>query len=109
MRFHKHLSLDLMAHCIAAQNAAVAQESQKVPTWVPEKHNIVELYWVGLRKWLEEKGYMLRPRYREGWVASWMGTGKAFYTCEDGQVHRVSHCSMSDDSLEANFDDRKQT
>ena len=23
------------------------------------------------QKWLEEKGYMLRPRYRPGWVPSW--------------------------------------
>lgn len=95
-----------MAHCKAAQNAGVVEE--RVFAIPPEKYNIVELYWVGLREWLEEKGYRLRPRFREGWVASWVGTDKYFYNCEDGQIHGVSHPSIADDSIEANFNDRTQ-
>jgi len=30
-----------------------------------------ELFWRDHQPWLEEKGYMLRPRYKPGWVASW--------------------------------------
>ena len=30
-----------------------------------------EVWWRDHQKWLAEKGYMLRPRYRPGWVPSW--------------------------------------
>lgn len=42
-----------------------------------------ELFWRDHQVWLEEKGYMLRPRYRPDWVPSW----KDIYDsdmCEDG-------------------------
>ncbi|KAJ7149990.1 hypothetical protein C8R46DRAFT_1008919 [Mycena filopes] len=35
-----------------------------------------EIYWRDLQPWLEERGYMLRPRYRPGWVPSWKDTGE---------------------------------
>jgi len=40
--------------------------------------------WRNRSKWLEEKGYMLRPRYRPDWKPSWEGTTKIWYECEDG-------------------------
>ena len=46
-------------------------------TVLPESKNIDlgvllsrELFWRDHQPWLEEKGYMLRPRYKPDWVAS---------------------------------------
>lgn len=33
-----------------------------------------ELFWCRHQPWLQTKGYMLRPRYRPGWIPSWAGT-----------------------------------
>ncbi|OSX65919.1 hypothetical protein POSPLADRAFT_1052589 [Postia placenta MAD-698-R-SB12] len=43
-----------------------------------------EYYWRDHQPWLQECGYMLRPRYRPDWVPSWLGTKKLFSQCEDG-------------------------
>jgi len=48
-----------------------------------------EYYWRDRQKWLEERGYMLRPRYRAGWTASWIGTNKSSLECEDGPYMKV--------------------
>jgi hypothetical protein len=48
-----------------------------------------EYYWRDRQKWLEERGYMLRPRYRPGWTASWIGTNKSSLSCEDGPYMKV--------------------
>lgn len=47
-----------------------------------------EKFWLKCQPWLEERGYMLRPRYRPGWVASWKDKeGEfAFLRAEDGQI-----------------------
>ncbi|KAI9067213.1 hypothetical protein FKP32DRAFT_1644465 [Trametes sanguinea] len=42
-----------------------------------------ELLWHRRQHFLEENGYYLRPRYREGWQPSWMGTNIAPDFCED--------------------------
>ena len=34
--------------------------------------NPSEQFWAGLQPWFETRGYKLRPRYRPGWVASWL-------------------------------------
>ncbi|KAI0041364.1 hypothetical protein FA95DRAFT_1501607 [Auriscalpium vulgare] len=44
-----------------------------------------ERWWQKRQKVLEELGYVLRPRYREGWTPSWKGTKKDYHYCEDGQ------------------------
>ncbi|OSD07008.1 hypothetical protein PYCCODRAFT_1449738 [Trametes coccinea BRFM310] len=44
-----------------------------------------EIWWQDHQVWLEQCGYMLRPRYRPGWVPSWVGTKRTQYMCEDGQ------------------------
>ncbi|KAF5376842.1 hypothetical protein D9757_004435 [Collybiopsis confluens] len=33
-----------------------------------------EIFWRDHYEWLKDRGYQLRPRYRPGWVASWLGT-----------------------------------
>ncbi|KIJ43923.1 hypothetical protein M422DRAFT_30733 [Sphaerobolus stellatus SS14] len=38
------------------------------------KLNPVERFWAKLQPWFESRGYMLRPRYRPGWVPSWEET-----------------------------------
>ncbi|KAJ3556602.1 hypothetical protein NM688_g1935 [Phlebia brevispora] len=57
------------------------------PTKVPRAHGGLgpnEQWWHEHAGWLEEKGYRLRPRYRENWTPSWTGTKKKWYKCEDG-------------------------
>ncbi|KAJ6478647.1 kinase-like domain-containing protein [Mycena vitilis] len=53
-----------------------------------------EVFWYNHRDWLKSKGYVLRPRYQEGWKASWtLGNGKRKFSnrYEDGALHmRVS-------------------
>ena len=49
-----------------------------------------EIFWRDHQKWLQERGYMLRPRYRPGWVPSWKGKPDLFWlSCEDGQLRTV--------------------
>lgn len=48
-----------------------------------------ERVWAGRQTWLEEAGYMLRPRYRPDWAPSWTNTKKWYYDCEDGPVNPV--------------------
>ncbi|KAK7692287.1 hypothetical protein QCA50_003912 [Cerrena zonata] len=43
-----------------------------------------EVWWRDHQVWLAERGYMLRPRYRPGWVPSWKDTGKRWQQFEDG-------------------------
>lgn len=42
-----------------------------------------EFFWRDHCIWLKERGYLLRQRYRPGWVASWIGTNKRAIGCED--------------------------
>ncbi|KAJ6538812.1 hypothetical protein DFH09DRAFT_1176301 [Mycena vulgaris] len=43
-----------------------------------------EKFWRDHQVWLKDCGYMLRPRYRPGWVPSWKGTKKDKLDLEDG-------------------------
>lgn len=45
-----------------------------------------EGFWKDQQPWLESKGYLLRPRYRQGWTPSWLNTSKTHRDCEDGLV-----------------------
>jgi hypothetical protein len=49
-----------------------------------------EEWWVERQQALEQAGYMLRPRYRQGWKPSWVGTNKSYLDFEDGQPLIVS-------------------
>lgn len=42
-----------------------------------------EYWWRDHQKWLEEKGYMLRPRFRPEWVPSWGEGEDIFFKNED--------------------------
>lgn len=42
-----------------------------------------ELSWIRRQPWLQSRGYMLRPRYRPGWIPSWKTTGARPINCED--------------------------
>jgi hypothetical protein len=48
-----------------------------------------EIYWRDRQQWLETRGYMLRPRYRPGWKASWIGTSNFALFSEDGPSLKV--------------------
>ncbi|EPQ57121.1 hypothetical protein GLOTRDRAFT_115170 [Gloeophyllum trabeum ATCC 11539] len=43
-----------------------------------------EVFWRDHQPWLDERGYLLRPRYSPDWVPSWKGTNKDYTECEDG-------------------------
>lgn len=43
----------------------------------------IETAWRAKQKFLERKGYMLRPRYHPSWKPSWEGTSKEKTLCED--------------------------
>ncbi|KAJ3527136.1 hypothetical protein NM688_g8170 [Phlebia brevispora] len=42
-----------------------------------------EIWWRDRQQWLEERGYMLRPRYRPNWKPSWEGKDVSPYRFED--------------------------
>jgi hypothetical protein len=49
-----------------------------------------EEFWRDHQKWLQDCGYLLRPRYLPGWVPSWIGkSGKLVYEYEDAQTLKV--------------------
>ncbi|EPT00389.1 hypothetical protein FOMPIDRAFT_1049710 [Fomitopsis schrenkii] len=50
-----------------------------------------ELSWTRRQPFLQSRGYMLRPRYRPGWVPSWRITGARPIDCEDSNVHVYPH------------------
>ncbi|KAJ7151783.1 kinase-like domain-containing protein [Mycena crocata] len=52
-----------------------------------------EDFWRDHQPWLETCGYKLRPRYSPDWVASWLGTSKDHWKCEDG-CSRLTHVVM---------------
>ena len=46
-----------------------------------------EEFWRDHQKWLQDCGYMLRPRYLPGWQPSWIGkSGKLILEYEDAQM-----------------------
>ena len=43
-----------------------------------------ELFWVQHQQWLQQQGYVLRPRFHLDWVPSWLGTDTYARDAEDG-------------------------
>src|SRR5882724_9621840 len=67
-------------------------------TWNPrdrERVVLSEQFWTDHQKWLQSRGYMLRPRYSPDWVPSWRGTTKFSYSCEDGIPKYVRTCYIN--------------
>lgn len=62
-------------------------------------HTDIEQPWLSRFHFLKEQGYLLRARYRPGWVPSWKATPDIFeLQCEDGihlQVRLVSCSKIS--------------
>lgn len=52
-------------------------------------HYDEEKPWIARYDFLESRGYILRPRYRPGWVAPWKPTDK-FDSMEEAIFPRVS-------------------
>lgn len=50
-----------------------------------------EKFWRDRYEWLQQRGYVLRPRYKPDWVPSWTGSKKLPYYCEDSGRARVRH------------------
>ncbi len=48
-----------------------------------------EYFWRDHQSWLQQQGYMLRPRYHPDWKPSWEGTKKYYEDFEDGLVPMV--------------------
>lgn len=49
-----------------------------------------EEFWRDHYDWLKDRGYLLRPRYNPGWVASWIGTNdQSPEDCEDYYIPQV--------------------
>lgn len=50
-----------------------------------------EIFWIAHQRFLESHGYLLRPRYRPGWVKSWTSTPDD--SVEEAICVTVSHIS----------------
>ena len=51
-----------------------------------------ELFWQARYLYLEDRGYVLRPRYHPGWKPSWIDTNLAPIFCEDSIMLVVRCC-----------------
>ncbi|PSR72684.1 hypothetical protein PHLCEN_2v11446 [Hermanssonia centrifuga] len=73
---------------MAEIKTTVKSQRDDVSSTVHPAHELdsEERFWRDLQPWLEKCGYLLRPRYHPGWVASWVGTKKKWYDCEDGHT-----------------------
>lgn len=79
-------------HAEVAQNTSNSYEEPAIEPYSErlKKLGPNEKFWRDHQKWLEQHGYMLRPRYRPGWTPSWEGTDKRPDKCEDGLRALVS-------------------
>ncbi|KAF8163595.1 kinase-like domain-containing protein [Crassisporium funariophilum] len=50
-----------------------------------------ERFWVDRHWFFLEKGFEGRERYRPGWIASWLASGKDELSCEDGLIRMFNH------------------
>ncbi|CAL1712395.1 unnamed protein product [Somion occarium] len=50
-----------------------------------------ERAWSDRQSLLEERGYILRQRYRTGWRPSWLGHNRDPFSCEDSIISRHDH------------------
>lgn len=70
------------------------EQPEDLDNYVPGALTQAERWWIHYRPWLEQCGYILRPRYQPGWAPSWEGKkGKRivwFDDYEDGQYLSVS-------------------
>ncbi|RDB25449.1 hypothetical protein Hypma_007495 [Hypsizygus marmoreus] len=65
-----------------------------------------EIFWRDHQPWLQDQGYMLRSRFRPGWVASWLDSPtKSVFAAEDGisavKVFQIVDATRADGSAVA--------
>ncbi|TBU48088.1 kinase-like domain-containing protein [Dichomitus squalens] len=66
----------------------------EIPSIKPGELDQDEVWWRDHQVWLQERGYLLRPRYRPDWVPSWLAGKGKYYDYEDGQ--RLPHGQLID-------------
>ncbi|TFY53871.1 hypothetical protein EVG20_g9935 [Dentipellis fragilis] len=79
-------------------NSSVAHRADYLAIlWTPERQ------WAKIQPWLQSQGYMLRPRFRQGWTPSWKSktTGKeiSFREAEDAIPHDNINASATIDAV----------
>ncbi|KAI0717464.1 hypothetical protein C8Q72DRAFT_170653 [Fomitopsis betulina] len=79
---------------------------EPLPTNLSDDDELAEYErsWTRRQPWLQSRGYMLRPRYRPGWIPSWRTTGARRRDCEDSifigvYPHVIDATRMSDGKL----------
>ncbi|TBU31671.1 kinase-like domain-containing protein [Dichomitus squalens] len=67
---------------------------EEVPPFAGGALSLTEIWWRDHQVWLQERGYMLRPRYRPDWIPSWASGKGKFWDYEDG--HRFPRGDILD-------------
>jgi len=82
---------------------ALHEEYEHIPSWLIWKKSGIsnkgsaeiltpqEAKWRDRYHFLLDRGFELRPRYRPGWIPSWLGMDLTEWDCEDGYGAVVSH------------------
>ena len=78
-----------MAEHKSAHSKAIEDSYAKIADKA-SKLSAKEAVWRDRQLFLEQRGYMLRPRFRPGWVPSWKGNTRLVYTADDGIILLVS-------------------
>jgi hypothetical protein len=66
------------------------------PLLAPEKYlKTGEIFWRDHQKWLQDSGYMMRPRYMPDWTPPWKGTNKPSFKFEESIMLLVCNVALS--------------
>ncbi|KAI0645829.1 kinase-like domain-containing protein [Trametes meyenii] len=63
----------------------VGSSSRRRPVQLDGSLTEDEIWWRDHQVWLQEHGYLLRPRYRLDWVPSWKAKDGDYFMSEDGK------------------------
>ncbi|KAL4244330.1 hypothetical protein ABKN59_010149 [Abortiporus biennis] len=64
--------------------AEIADNVPKRPRFDPTKLLSHEEFWRDHQVWLQQQGYMLRPRYKPDWIPTWESSYPYYLTHQDG-------------------------
>ncbi|KAL6306695.1 hypothetical protein BKA93DRAFT_912475 [Sparassis latifolia] len=89
---------------MAALISGLSPESLRSADQTFRKLEPDEERWRDRQQFLESRGYMLRPRYRPGWIPSWTGTRRNPVFCEDSKAlparpHLIDATRISDGKM----------
>ena len=76
-----------------------AYEPKQSDSYYPPALNTFERIWHDRYHFLLQKGLQLRPRYRPGWVPSWLNAKGEFLLFEDSLEQPVRPCLDSQSAL----------